>query len=69
MEDTNKQLKKENISYKEFLQGVPFNLHYEYNFMKGLDREQMQEEVQKILIGFITVIVGAVAVLIPTCLQ
>ena len=28
---------KENISYKEFLKGVPDNLHYEYDYLKGLD--------------------------------
>ncbi len=69
MEATNKLSQKENISYKEFLQGVPSNLNYEFNFLKGLDEEQLQQEIKKILIGFATIVIGAIAILIPTCLQ
>lgn len=69
MEATNKLSQKENISYKEFLQGVPSNLNYEFNFLKGLDEEQLQQETKKILIGFATIVIGAIAILIPTCLQ
>ncbi len=69
METTNKLPQKENITYKEFLQGVPSNLNYEFNFLKGLDEEQLQQEIKKILIGFATIVIGAIAILIPTCLQ
>lgn len=69
METTNKLPQKENITYKEFLQGVPSNLNYEFNFLKGLDEEQLQQETKKILIGFATIVIGAIAILIPTCLQ
>jgi hypothetical protein len=61
--------RKENISYKEFLQGVPDNIHYEYNYLKGLDDEEMRQEVRCILIGLASVVVGAVAILLPVLLQ
>jgi len=60
---------KENISYKEFLQGVPDNLHYEYNYLKGLDDEEMHQQVRYIFIGLASVLVGAVAILLPVFLQ
>lgn len=69
MDTTKKITEKENISYKEFHQGVPDNLHYEYNYLKGLDEDEMKEAVKSILIGLATIVVGAIAVLIPTCLQ
>lgn len=61
--------RKENISYKEFLQGVPDNLHYEYNYLKELDGEEMHQAVRRILIGLISVVVGAIAILLPVFLQ
>lgn len=60
---------KENISYKEFLQGVPDNLHYEYNYLKGLGDEEMHQAVRCILIGLASIVVGAVAVLFPVLLR
>ena len=44
-------------------------MHYEYNYLKGLDEDEMKEAVKSILIGLATIVVGAIAVLIPTCLQ
>ena len=69
MDTTKKITEKENISYKEFHQGVPDNLLYETNYLKGLDEDEMKEAVKSILIGLATIVVGAIAVLIPTCLQ
>ncbi len=69
MKDDVRITSKENISYKEFLQGVPDNLHYEYNYLKGLDDEEMHQEVRCILIGLASVLVGAVAILLPVFLQ
>lgn len=60
---------KENLSFKEFLQGVPDNLHYEYNYLKGLDEEEMHQAVRYILIGLASVVVGAIAILLPVFLR
>lgn len=69
MKDDVRIHRKENISYKEFLQGVPDNLHYEYNYLKELDGEEMHQAVRRILIGLVSVVVGAVAILLPAFLQ
>lgn len=60
---------KENISYKEFLKGVPDNLHYEYDYLKGLDDGEMHQALRCILIGLASIVVGAVAVLLPVFLR
>lgn len=70
MKDENLHLsQKEDISFSEFLKGVPHNLNYEFNYLKGLDQEEHKEAMKSLTIGFATVIIGAIAILIPTFLQ
>lgn len=60
---------KDDISLGEFLKGVPHNLNYEFNYLKGLSEEEHKEAMKSLAIGLITVLVGAIAILIPTFLQ
>lgn len=69
MENQEQPINGEHITLKEFFAGVPDNLHYEYNYLKGLSSEEMKQSVKSILIGLVVVAIGAAAVLIPTCLQ
>ena len=67
MDTTKKITEKENISYKEFHQGVPDNLHYEYTYLKGLEPVEKTESILRLLIGVATILVGAIAVMLPIC--